>query len=142
MKFTFFALATLFFASAAYPVDYTLMCKGGSGLYGNFSFQNPQAPYYGADIHFKPGQVAATPGLGECVWVDRGMRPTEPTRIFYTFPFTKYEDAQSFFVTHNGPVVGNGPLKYLIEGLKNGKSFQLRVENSGKGYFVVKHLGP
>ena len=64
--------------AAAFPI----VCRGGEGL----SFEITERPgHQGATIRmaFQPGTGPFSDGLqsGQCTWLDRGFRPSEPRRI-------------------------------------------------------------
>ena len=122
--------------------SYPMICQGGPGMYGpvdSIALQGQATAKI--MVTFKRGQTARNPLPGECVWLDRAIRPEEPNR--FSFIAT---GSQSLFVTHNGLSTGTGPLKYLMDGLTQRKYFYVHVYQVSvptfEPFFKVTHLGP
>jgi hypothetical protein len=137
----FFIIAgALLIASPSFAESYTLMCKGGSssmyGVFGTYKVNDNVG--HTITVNFKKGLNAASPGAGECVWIDRGLRPAEPS----AFRYSKMDWNQTYFVGPGGAVVTAGPLKYITDGISSNRLFYVQAYNTERGYFWVTKLGP
>ncbi len=132
------SLGNLALADQSYP----MICQGGAGMYGPVDALTLDGKTSARiKLTFKRGQTARNPLPGECVWMDRAIRSDEPNRLSYLTAGN-----QSVSITHNGIVSGNGPVKYLIDGLVQRKYFYVHVYQVSvptfEPFFNVTRLGP
>ena len=115
--------------------SYVLMCKLGAGM---------SVDYRGADndliVNFKAGRSGGSNGVvaGSCTWVDRGFRPAEPRRICQAGVndvrfIMNSSDRITRLTSRKAPYVKNA---------LNGRSFQVRVKNDGRGCLKVTRARP
>jgi hypothetical protein len=104
--------------SASQTPDYPMWCKGTAGM----------ASSEGKNliIDFKPSDKRAPDGLapGQCSWLDRGIRPGEPTRIV----------SEQFSVTTAKQVAGqiNAGADWTFWVFNVGKFFKGTTSSSGQ----------
>ena len=86
------------------PPSYQLNCRGGPGMRIVTNHDVPSAGHVGAiamTIYFTAAPVAATPGPGQCTWVDRTFRPGEPQALWVRSENIEF----AFQINGNGRVV-------------------------------------
>jgi hypothetical protein len=126
-------LSQMALAETSYP----MMCKGGTGMSALVEHYTGSGVLgVMVTIDFKKGDDAASPGKGECVWVDRGMRESEPDKLFY------YEYGYQPLTIKPGTVrIENGPISYLLRAVKNNRNYYVHAYRSGNR-FMITRLGP
>lgn len=127
-------------ATSAYgETSYPLICRGGPGMTATAGYSPNDLLLEQIYISFRKGLVARTPGPGECVWLDRGFRESEPSQLWY-----KANDpnaTQTYAITSSGITAAQGPLTYLIRAVSRSQTFYVHAYRWGTT-FVVTRLGP
>jgi len=149
------AAACLCTTSAYADPSYPLICHGGPGMKIMVNHDVPDGVHTGAThmtVFFHPAATPASPGPGECVWMDRTFRPGEPTNLWLS------GDVEfAVQVNANGKVVrdssgwrlnpeGSSPAAHdwatVVNGVLEGGTFTVQVYNSGGRTMVVTSVGP
>lgn len=125
--------------------SYVMICKGGGGMWAKF---------YRVGMVYafaKGGTRAASPAPGECVWIDRGMRPGEVSQgknIWLWFPPSLFGNSDLIERVSVGqgkiydPVFTNSKVKQIFDAIYYGKTFYVHARRAGKGGFEVTKIGP
>ena len=116
---TLVIIVSLFLQAMAAPPSYPLRVRGGGRLRVSTEATNTPS-LFKLIVEFEPGAGRADAGLrpGQGSWLDRGMRPGEPTRLEY---YVHETTAQSI-------------IDYLRSG---GNYYTFECYNTGKGYMQV-----
>ena len=104
-------------AQAQTPQSYPLICRGGPSMRIVTSHDVPDgvtARQNTMRVFFRAGAAPGNPGPGECVWMDRGLRPGEPENFWIR------GDVEFAF-----QVMGDGRLN------REGRDWRLSAEGSG-----------
>jgi hypothetical protein len=110
------AVATLLPAGASQAqTSYPLICRPGGGMAATVTAGQIR-------VSFTPGNTAAMPGAGQCVWIDRGFRAGEPAVLLLT-----------------GDAAG---ARYFTDAVFANTTFYAHVYNNGSGAMVVTRVGP
>ena len=126
-------------ATAAYSdTSYPLICRGGPGMSASEGYSLNELAVEQIFVSFRKGLVARTPGPGECVWLDRGFRESEPSQLWYSAPDNL---TQTYAITSRGITASQGPLTYLIRAVALSQTFYVHAYR-WNNYFVVTRLGP
>lgn len=132
-------LAVVSASSARGETSYPLICRGGPGMNAEvWHYTSNGAPGVYTNISFRRGQTASNPGPGECVWIDRGFRASEPASLFYN---VLSNQSQIFTVLPGGVTFGMGPLRYLLNAVNRQTRFYVHGY-SRSGSISVTRLGP
>jgi len=101
----------------------------------------------GADlfVHFEKASAGATqrqPGPGECAWVDRALRDSEPAKLQFTSDeqFISRLDITGTLKFKIVGVVGKD-LKYLLDAVTSGDLFYVRCRNT-REELTITQVGP
>jgi hypothetical protein len=149
-----FAAACLMATAASAAPSYPLICKGGPSMRIMVNHDVPDGVHTGAThmtVFFHAAATAASPGAGECVWMDRTFRSGEPENFQIT------GDVEfAFQVRGNGKIAtdttgwrlnpegSGGPAhdwKTIVDGVLNGGTFTVQVYNAGSA-MIVTGVGP
>jgi hypothetical protein len=126
-------------AMAAYSeTSYPLICRGGLGMTASAGYSLNDLAVEQIFLSFRKGLVARTPGPGECVWLDRGFRGSEPSQLWYSAPDNL---TQTYAITSSGITASQGPLTYLIRAVALSQTFYVHAYR-WNNYLVVTRLGP
>ena len=116
----------------AEPSSFTLVCRGGGSMRAVYGPRRSG----GSDlwIYFEKASSGATqrqPGAGECAWVDRALRETEPAKLLFTGD-DQYISRLDITGTSKFRIVGvqGNDLKYLLEAVTSGDLFYVRCRNT------------
>lgn len=114
--------------------SYVLMCKAGPGM----SVDYRSATNY-LIVNFKAGQSGGGNGVaaGSCTWVDRGFRSGEPRRICQS----GVNDVRFIMNSSDRITRLTSPKAPYVKKVLDGRSFQVRVKNDGRGCLVVTRPG-
>jgi hypothetical protein len=135
-------------ASSAEPTSYPLICKGGPDMRVFIEHIYPPRPRVELTVSFRWSSRAASrtpPAAGECAWLDRGGRASEPPRFRVEF-----REFIAITINGRGEVVdlrriGAGgrddPGITLINDIMAGRIFYLHAYAEG-GRLKVTRLGP
>jgi len=149
------AAVTFFATSAHADPSYPLICRGGPGMRVMVNHDVPDGIHTGTThmtVFFRPAAAPASPGPGECVWMDRTFRAGEPAN------FSMSGDVEfAFQVNGNGRVLRDGSgwrlnpegsggaardWATVVDGVLDGGTFTVQVYNSGGSTMVVTSVGP
>ena len=126
-------------ATAAYSeTSYPLICRGGPGMTASAGYSINDLAVEQILVSFRKGLVARTPGPGECVWLDRGFRESEPSQLWYS---AHDNSNQTYAITSRGITASQGPLTYLIRAVALSQTFYVHAYRYSNT-FVVTRLGP
>lgn len=105
-------------APAVADTSYPMVCRGGGGMSAQL--------YAGGTtyLYFAPasqGASVAPPGHGQCTWLDRALRSSEPTVLLSNDP---------------------AGARYLVENMIGGGTFYVHVYNNRAGQMQVTRIGP
>jgi hypothetical protein len=148
-------VAAVFAAPPAHaqPQSYPLVCRGGGSLFqlnvdvGRSDKSNLTISFKGASA----GASARAPQRGECAWLDRGWRGGEPQIMTWAgdvdslgLAFSPDGKLSSVKTLRAGPQ--GAQLKYLLDALRNGTSFQVHAyrdnARSGQSFLRITRVGP
>jgi len=129
--------------------SYVMMCRGGGDMELRLDISQGRSCIR---IDAKAARVGANqrlPQPGECVWLDRGMRPEEYWGdrnlvlgiypLFEGYPFIKVVKLSKGNISIYW---SSQKAEYLFNAVKDGKTFQVHAIRTGKGKFQVTHIGP
>lgn len=133
------SLLTVIATTAYGETSYPLICRGGPGMTASAGYSINDLAVEQIFISFRKGLVARTPGPGECVWLDRGFRVSEPSQLWYSAKDTNA--TQTYAITSSGITASQGPLTYLIRAVASSQTFYVHAYRYGN-MFVVSRLGP
>ncbi|HAJ45839.1 MAG TPA: hypothetical protein DCL54_04575 [Alphaproteobacteria bacterium] len=150
------AVAACFSPLSAFaePPSYPLICKGGPGMRMMVNHDVPDGVNTGAThmtVFFQAAGVAANPGPGQCVWMDRTFRPGEPESFKLKgnveFAFQVYgngrlaRDGSGWRLSPEGSGPEAQDWKEIVDGMLNGGTFTVQVYNAGSTMLVTR-VGP
>ena len=131
--------------ASASPTSYTLVCKGGGSMKGEYRATDGR---FWFQIRFRKASVGAAerqPLPGECAWVDRPLDPGEPAvmslHVERTYIYLNYEAGRIAAFDYVGDK--SRDLEYLANAIYNSQLFyvQCHLAPSGGG-FVIDRVGP
>jgi len=112
--------------------SYVLMCKAGPGM---------SVDHRGSYliVNFKAGRRGGSNGVaaGSCTWVDRGFRANEPRRICQS----GVNDVRFIMNSSDRITRLTSSKAPYVKKILNGRSFQVRVKNDGRGCLKVTRAG-
>ncbi|WP_319410253.1 hypothetical protein [uncultured Cohaesibacter sp.] len=134
--------STAFSSQAKAANDYVLTCNPAQQM-EIVAGQRVSSQEAFAIISFKPGRVGAAmqaPRPGECSWVDRGFRPNEPTKLYFS---DNGKWVQSVCSSRSCAMRTNSRgIQTLATSIQRGRPFVLRAYNDGKGRMIITRVGP
>jgi len=139
-------ISCIWIADASAEQDYPMVCKGGGNMNLQIAIEEKSI-----QINFAKSPQPSSrqePAPGTCAWVDRPLSPQEPTHM--TFAFEKrpeYMDIRQQNITMSLAAgnIADGNLRYLVDGVYNGKVFYVRCyqhESHGMRWFKISRIGP
>ena len=127
----------------AEPTSFTLVCRGGGNMRAVYGPRRSG----GSDlwIYFERASTGATqrqPGAGQCAWVDRALRETEPAKLQFTGE-DQYISRLDITGTSKFKIVGvvGKDLEYLLEAVTSGDLFYVRCRNT-RQELTITRVGP
>ena len=148
-------MSCLFASAASADPSYPLICRGGPSMRIMVNHDLPDGVHTGATamtVFFRAGAAAASPGPGECVWMDRTFRPGEPENFWIKgdveFAFQVQGDARLARDTTGWRLnpEGSGAAAHdwaaIVNGVLNGSTFTVQVYNAGGRTMAVTAVGP
>ena len=114
--------------------SYVLMCKAGTGMSVDYRSASNRLI-----VNFKAGRSGGSNGVapGSCTWVDRGFRTNEPRRICQS----GVNDVRFIMNSSDRITRLTSPKAPYVKKILNGRSFQVRVKNDGRGCLKVTRAG-
>jgi hypothetical protein len=96
-------------------------------------------------IHFEKATTGATqrqPGPGECAWIDRALRDSEPAKLLFRSD-EQYISRLDIMGTSRFKIEGvvGRDLRYLLDALTTGTVFYVRCRNT-VGELTITRVGP
>jgi hypothetical protein len=111
------AASTLFDTSALAQEGFPMVCRGGGGMRADILANGTMRVFF---IPAAQGANTAPPGPGQCTFLDRALRPGEPTVLLTTF----------------------GAGRILVDTMVSGGAFDVHVFNNNQGAMQVTRVGP
>ncbi len=114
--------------------SYVLMCKAGPGMSIDYRSGSNNLV-----VNFKAGRRAGGEGVaaGSCTWVDRGFRANEPRRLCQS----GVNDVRFIMNSSDRITRLTSSKAPYMKKILNGRSFQVRVRNDGRGCMKVTRAG-
>lgn len=152
----FLSLILLASSTAYAMAEYPMQCTGGGEMFANYY---PEANYI--EVHFMKapqGANAATPGPGECAWMDRPINDAEPFWFRFDLPSSEHidriilgpgtggvMDVQIPVTVDSRPVgvvmeVQGNALSTLINAMISGGRCTMQSSNEGGRHFIARQL--
>lgn len=135
--------APLLTGEAEAAQSYVLACRGGGAMQAVAGQRVSQRRAF-VEIRFRPGRQGAgvrAPAPGECTWVDRGFRSGEPAKLIYRERGNTW--IQSVCSSRGCSTSSNSRnILKLMNNVRSGRAFQLRVYNNRSGHMEVTRVGP
>jgi hypothetical protein len=107
------ALAAPAFAQESFP----MVCRGGGSMRADILANGTMRMNFTSAAQ---GANSAPPGSGQCTFLDRALRPGEPTVLLTTF----------------------GAARILVDTMVSGGAFDVHVFNNNQGAMQVTRVGP
>jgi hypothetical protein len=150
-------LGCIWIANAAAETLYTMVCKGGGNMQGNFwQAKRADEPYvtHVLTITFTAAPQAGSrqePAPGTCAWVDRPLNAQEQQDMrlayrlvpsdLYLHSFNVRQRVYEIPLDANN--ISNEQFRYLLDALYNGKLFYVRCFHTPAEHnFTVRAVGP
>jgi hypothetical protein len=111
------AVSTLLDASALAQESFPMVCRGGGGMRADILANGTMRVFFTSAAQ---GANTAPPGPGQCTFLDRALRPGEPTVLLTTF----------------------GAARILVDTMVSGGAFDVHVFNNNQGAMQVTRVGP
>jgi hypothetical protein len=155
MKYLMMAvLGTAMLAPTAMAESYPLICRGGPSMRITTAHDVPDGVRTGDNsmvVYFRAARMAANPGPGECVWMDRAFRPGEPESFTLKgpveFSFQVYgngqiaRDGSGWRLNPEGSGAQANDWRQIVNAVLNGGVFTVQVYSAGST-MVVTRVGP
>jgi hypothetical protein len=104
-------------ASAFAQESFPMVCRGGGGMRAEIRANGSMRVFFTPAAQ---GANTAPPGPGQCTFLDRALRPGEPTDLLTTF----------------------GAARSLVDAMVSGGAFDVHVFNNNQGAMQVTRVGP
>ncbi len=134
---TVFLCIFCFSSAFAERPSYVMICRGGGDMYAIFDNISGLV-----ELHAAGGTRAASPGPGECVWVDRGM----PLRISSSLFGISNSNLVRGINVKQGKIAKalftNSKVQQLFDAVYYGRTFYVHARRKGIGNFEVTKIGP
>jgi hypothetical protein len=148
-------------AGAHAQQSFPMVCRGGPEMRIVVNHDVDAMGVPGATamfVYFRPAAVAAgvtAPGPGECVWIDRTLRPGEPSVLWIRSPTIEFSfqvmgdgriavDATGHRLNVEGATISPEAAnwQYVVDGVMRGQLFTVQVYNADGRVMAITAIGP
>lgn len=124
----------------AAPASFVLSCRGGGAMTFDVRTIGEKVRLEVKFAKATTSATAATPGAGQCAWLDRPLNGAEPILLH----LSQKGEVQVACNANGQCGVGKVPvdIRAIIDTIRNGGTFLVHVYNNGSGYLEITKVGP